>query len=112
MASALLPTPSLTSLENAKPFVKIVEVGPRDGLQNEPKFVDTSTKVKLIDMLSQCGIPEIEATSFVSPEAIPQLRDSVAVMQSINRNSSVIYSTPVPNLKGLEFAVCINYVNY
>lgn len=106
-------TSSLSSssfnIENNKPFVKIVEVGPRDGLQNEPKFIETNVKVKLIDMLSRCGLPSIEATSFVSPKAIPQLKDSLAVMRSINRNSSVKYTALVPNLKGLEIAVFIIY---
>ena len=92
-------------VENDKPFVKIIEVGPRDGLQIQPKFIDTSVKVELIDMLSRCGLHEIDATSFVSPKAVPQLKDAVAVMKSIKRNSNVTYHVHVPNLKGLEMAV-------
>lgn len=84
------------------------EVGPRDGLQNEPLFVPTETKVELINMLSQTGLQHIEATSFVSPEAIPQLADSEDVYRHIKKNPSVHYTVLVPNLKGLMRAEQVN----
>ncbi|MEH6700046.1 MAG: hydroxymethylglutaryl-CoA lyase, partial [Brevundimonas sp.] len=85
--------------------VTIVEVGPRDGLQNEPGFVDTRSKIALIDMLSGCGFKRIEATSFVSPRWVPQMADAAEVMAGIERRAGVIYSVLAPNLKGCEAAV-------
>ncbi|SEQ70740.1 hydroxymethylglutaryl-CoA lyase [Piscibacillus halophilus] len=85
--------------------IKIQEVMPRDGLQNEPLFVPTEKKVDLINRLSQSGVSKIEVTSFVSPKAIPNLKDAEDVMTRIDRNPNVIYSTLVPNLKGAERAV-------
>ena len=84
--------------------VRIVEVGPRDGLQNESAIVPTATKVELIDRLSAAGVPCIEATSFVSPKWIPQLADAAEVMAAIRRRPGVRYPVLVPNLQGYERA--------
>lgn len=84
--------------------VKIVEVGMRDGLQNEKGFIPTEEKVKLINMLSQTGLTQIEITSFVSPKWIPQLADNIEVSGLIERNKAVAYTALVPNLKGLDTA--------
>ena len=86
-------------------FVKVVEVGPRDGLQNVKTVVPTETKVELIDRLSKCGFKAIECTSFVSPKWVPQLADSGAVLSSITRLPGVSYPVLVPNLKGLTGAL-------
>lgn len=83
----------------------IIEVGPRDGLQNEPHFVDTSTKVRFINLLSESGLKYIEATSFVSPKAIPQLADNRQVFQNITKPKDVVFSALVPNVKGVEQAI-------
>ncbi len=85
--------------------VTIVEVGPRDGLQNEPKFVTTKNKIELINLLSATGLKNIEVTSFVSPKSIPQLADSVKVLESIIKPQSVNFSALVPNAKGMEIAI-------
>ncbi|WP_165223187.1 hydroxymethylglutaryl-CoA lyase [Affinirhizobium pseudoryzae] len=85
--------------------VTIVEVGPRDGLQNQKGFVDTTLKIRLIDLLSECGFRRIEATSFVSPRWVPQMADAADVMQGINRLPDIVYSVLTPNLKGVEMAV-------
>jgi hydroxymethylglutaryl-CoA lyase len=85
--------------------VKLVEVGPRDGLQNEPGVVPTAVKIELIDQLSQAGLPVIEATSFVSPKWVPQMADNAQVMAGIKRKPGVSYPVLVPNLKGLEAAL-------
>jgi hydroxymethylglutaryl-CoA lyase len=85
--------------------VKIVEVGPRDGLQNEKTQIDTSIKVGLIDRLTQAGLPVIEATSFVSPKWVPQLADGAEVMARIRRKPETSYPVLVPNLKGFDAAV-------
>ncbi|HAS6682309.1 TPA: hydroxymethylglutaryl-CoA lyase [Vibrio parahaemolyticus] len=84
--------------------VTIVEVGPRDGLQNESP-VSTRTKIRLIDLLSDTGLSHIEAGSFVSPKWVPQMADSKEVMQAITRRASVTYSALTPNLQGLEQAL-------
>lgn len=84
--------------------VKIVEVGPRDGLQNETGTIPTSVKVSLINQLSMCGLSVIEATSFVSPKWVPQLADSVDVLASIDKVGNVTYPVLVPNLKGYSNA--------
>ncbi|HGS5471891.1 TPA: hydroxymethylglutaryl-CoA lyase [Vibrio parahaemolyticus] len=84
--------------------VTIVEVGPRDGLQNETP-VSTRTKIRLIDLLSDTGLSHIEAGSFVSPKWVPQMADSKEVMQNITRRASVNYSALTPNLQGLEQAL-------
>lgn len=84
--------------------VRIVEVGPRDGLQNE-KAVTTAAKVALINALSASGLRTIEAGSFVSPKWVPQMADSADVMTQIQRASGVTYSALTPNLKGFELAM-------
>ena len=85
--------------------VRIVEVGPRDGLQNEPGAVPTAIKIELIDRLSEAGLPAIEATAFVSPKWVPQMADNAAVMAGIRKKAGVAYPVLVPNLKGLEAAL-------
>ena len=89
--------------------VKLVEVGPRDGLQNIPVPIATDDKVRYIDLLTQCGFPEIEVTSFVSPRRIPQLADAQDVSRSINLDSNIMYTALVPNLRGLHNAIHSNY---
>jgi hypothetical protein len=79
--------------------VTVVEVGPRDGLQNEPDAIPTSTKVEFINRLSATGLPVIESTSFVSPKWVPQLADCSEVMQQIQRRKGVRYTCLTPNLK-------------
>ncbi|MEE1576213.1 MAG: hydroxymethylglutaryl-CoA lyase [Deltaproteobacteria bacterium] len=85
--------------------VEIVEVGPRDGLQNESSWVPTEIKIELIDKLAQSGIKTIEAASFVSPKWIPQMKDSSEVMDGIPKKPGVRYPVLTPNLKGLERAL-------
>jgi hydroxymethylglutaryl-CoA lyase len=85
--------------------VRIVEVGPRDGLQNEARIVPTTVKVELIDRLAGCGLRTIEATAFVSPQWVPQMADSAEVMRSLVRRDGVAYPVLVPNLKGLDAAL-------
>src|SRR5512134_3741112 len=84
--------------------IRIIEVSPRDGLQHESAFVPTARKIALINALSRTGVAEIEAGSFVSPTAIPQLADSDEVFRAIERVPGVIYSALVPNERGLERA--------
>ena len=84
--------------------VRIVEVGPRDGLQNESTLVATADKIALIDRLSACGLQSIEATSFVSPKWVPQLSDAAEVFAGINRRPGVHYPVLVPNEQGYERA--------
>lgn len=85
-------------------FVRIVEVGPRDGLQNEKALVSTADKVELIDRLSATGLLSIEATSFVSPQWVPQLADAADVFTAIRRRPGVAYPVLVPNEKGYDRA--------
>jgi len=85
--------------------VKLVDVSPRDGLQNEPGTVSTGVKIELIDRLSDAGLPVIEATSFVSPKWVPQMADNAQVMAGIERKPGVSYPVLVPNMKGLEAAL-------
>jgi len=85
--------------------VTVVEVGPRDGLQNEACFIPTEQKIELIERLSETGLKRIEITSFVHPKAIPQLQDSEEVVKRIQRKPGIIYSTLVPNERGLERAL-------
>ncbi|MGN4224998.1 hydroxymethylglutaryl-CoA lyase, partial [Burkholderia gladioli] len=85
--------------------VKIVEVGPRDGLQNEKSFVPTETKIALVDRLSKAGLRNVEAASFVSPKWVPQMADGAELMAGIARRPGTIYSVLTPNLKGLENAL-------
>ncbi len=85
--------------------VKIVEVGPRDGLQNEKGSVPTEVKVELVNRLTDAGLPAIEAGSFVSPKWVPQMADSAQVMARIRRKAGVSYPVLVPNLQGLQAAI-------
>lgn len=85
--------------------VKIVEVGPRDGLQNEKEFVPTEVKVELVDRLSNAGFQNVESASFVSPKWVPQMADGAAVMAAIARRPGTIYSVLTPNLRGFHDAV-------
>ena len=85
--------------------VKIVEVGPRDGLQNEPQLVPAAIKVALIERLAAAGLCDIEATSFVSPKWVPQMADAAEVLASLKPVAGVRYPVLVPNLQGLERAL-------
>jgi hydroxymethylglutaryl-CoA lyase len=85
--------------------VRIVEVGPRDGLQNEAQPVPAAVKIELIDRLSDAGLPVIEATAFVSPKWVPQMADNAEVMAGIRRKPGVVYPVLVPNRKGLDAAI-------
>jgi hydroxymethylglutaryl-CoA lyase len=84
--------------------IRIIEVGPRDGLQHEPAVVPTKAKVSFVEALARTGVAEIEAGSFVSPRVIPQLADSDEVFRRIQRRPGVVYSALVPNERGLERA--------
>lgn len=86
-------------------LVKLVEVGPRDGLQNEKKFIATPLKIELIHRLSQLGFHAIETTSFVSPKWIPQFVDNAEVLSQITRNPSIRYPVLVPNVQGMQEAL-------
>jgi hydroxymethylglutaryl-CoA lyase len=85
--------------------VTVVEVGPRDGLQNEAAIVPTAAKVRFIEMLAAAGLPVVEATSFVHPAAVPQLADADQVLPRIARRPGVRYPVLVPNMRGMERAV-------
>src|SRR5699024_10899029 len=85
--------------------VELKEVGPRDGLQNESGWVNTSEKVAWINMLSETGVKKIEYSSFVHPKCISAIKDAREIDRQIKRNSNVSYSAPVPNQKGLEHAL-------
>lgn len=85
--------------------VKIVEVGPRDGLQNEKETIPADVKIALVDQLTKAGFVNIEAASFVSPKWVPQMATSSEVMAAIQRKPGVVYSALVPNMKGLEAAL-------
>ena len=94
MSASVLPT-----------TVKIVEVGPRDGLQNEKQTISADIKIALVNRLSEAGIPNVEAVSFVSPKWVPQMATSAEVMEGIQRRPGTIYSALVPNMKGFEAAL-------
>ncbi len=85
--------------------VRIVEVGPRDGLQNEKKIVPLADKIRLVEALAEAGLPVVEAGSFVSPKWVPQMADSGEVLARIRRKAGVSYPALVPNMKGLEGAI-------
>jgi hydroxymethylglutaryl-CoA lyase len=85
--------------------VKIVEVGPRDGLQNEKEFVPTEIKIDLVNRLSAAGFRNIEAASFVSPKWVPQMADGAQVMAGIERRAGTIYSVLTPNMQGFDGAL-------
>jgi hydroxymethylglutaryl-CoA lyase len=95
--------------------VRIREVGPRDGFQNEPEEIATADKVRLIDMLSSSGLSRIEVTSFVRPEVIPQLADAEEVLAAVERRKGVSLSVLIPNERGLERALgmrdCFDEIN-
>lgn len=101
-------SPHLLQPRNFPKSVKVVEVAPRDGLQNEKNFVPTDTKVELIDRLSGSGLQVVEATSFVSPKAIPQLADGSEVLAKIKYRPGVSYPVLVPNPKGMQGALSAN----
>ena len=84
---------------------RIVDVGPRDGLQNEKETVPTSVKIELIERLADAGLSSIEATSFVSPKWVPQMSDAAEVLQGIRRKEGVSYPVLTPNLKGFDSAI-------
>ncbi|HUD72486.1 MAG TPA: hydroxymethylglutaryl-CoA lyase, partial [Dongiaceae bacterium] len=86
-------------------MIRLVEMAPRDGLQNEAHPVPTAVKIAFVDALTQSGLPEIEVSAFVSPSAIPQLQDAEAVFAGIARAPGVVYSALVPNERGLERAL-------
>ncbi|XP_051163524.1 hydroxymethylglutaryl-CoA lyase, mitochondrial [Leptopilina boulardi] len=86
-------------------FVKIIEVGPRDGLQNEKKIIPTSIKVDFINKLSETGLKTVEVTSFVSPKWVPQMADNEQVFKQIKKYENINYPVLVPNVKGLEKAI-------
>lgn len=86
-------------------YVKMVEVGPRDGLQNEAQPVPAAVKIELIDRLAEAGLPVIETTSFVSPKWVPQMADAAEVMAGITRRPGVSYPVLTPNLKGFNNAL-------
>lgn len=85
--------------------VKIVEVGPRDGLQNEKQAISADIKIELVNRLTAAGFPNIEAASFVSPKWVPQMATSTDVMNAITRKPGTMYSALVPNMKGFEAAL-------
>lgn len=85
--------------------VKVVEVGPRDGLQNERTPIPTAVKLELIHRLADCGIPVVESTSFVSPKWVPQMADHQEIVKGLQKKPGVRYPVLVPNMKGLESAL-------
>ena len=93
------------NIDGQRPRIYIHDVGPRDGLQAEAVFVPTEQKIALIDALSATGLAKIEATAFVSPQAIPALRDADAVLGAIERRPGVVYTVLVPNMRGAERAL-------
>ncbi|CAF2847516.1 unnamed protein product [Rotaria sp. Silwood2] len=97
----------ISNIRRSSNFVRIFEVGPRDGLQNEKLQVPTSTKIEFINRLSLTGLKYIEVTSFVSPKWIPQMSDHVAVLAGIHRIPGVIYSALTPNVQGINKAVSL-----
>ena len=84
--------------------VTLVEMGPRDGLQNEPRPIPTADKIRLVDLLSACGFPRVETASFVSPKWVPQMADAAEVLAGIARRSGVAYTALTPNLQGYRRA--------
>ena len=86
-------------------MIEIVEVGPRDGLQNEKAWVPTEAKIAFVNALNKTGTRQIEVTAFVSPKWVPQLKDAKAVLADIERSDGIEYSALVPNLKGFERAM-------
>src|SRR6476661_6490286 len=99
------PWPVWNLMSQYPEHITIYEVGPRDGLQNEKSIVPTADKVRYIDMLTSAGLPAIEATSFVSPKASPQLTDAPDGMAGISRGTNTRYPVLVPNERGMVRAV-------
>jgi hydroxymethylglutaryl-CoA lyase len=87
--------------------VELTEVGPRDGLQAEPKFVETEIKIQLVNDLIAAGVPRIEFSSFVSPRAVPQLADVAEVFEGIDKSGPTVLAALVPNAKGAVRAVAM-----
>ena len=85
--------------------VEIFEVGPRDGLQPEPVFIETAKKIELVNRLTEAGCRRIEVTSFVNPKWVPQMKDAAEVFKGITQKSGVVYNALIPNQKGLERAL-------
>ena len=85
--------------------VTLVDVGPRDGLQNEKQTVDAAVKIELVHRLQAAGLREIEVTSFVSPKWVPQMADNAAVLKGIAKKPGVRYSVLIPNTRGLDAAL-------
>lgn len=94
-----------TVWQGARRRIQLQDVGPRDGLQMEQAFVPTADKIALVDLLSTAGLAKIEVTSFVSPQAIPALRDAEIVLREIRRAPGIVYTCLVPNLRGAERAI-------
>ena len=88
--------------------VKIVEVGPRDGLQNEKTLIDADDKLRLIDMLANSGLSYVESGSFVSPKWVPQMATSSEIFDKLNKVSGVTYAALTPNMKGFDAAMAVN----
>jgi hydroxymethylglutaryl-CoA lyase len=95
----------MNTLNNLPSRVKLVDVGPRDGLQNEKQMVPAAIKIGLIDRLQEAGVRHLEATSFVSPKWVPQMGDAVEVMAGLPRRADMVYSVLTPNMKGFEGAL-------
>jgi hydroxymethylglutaryl-CoA lyase len=95
----------MVSSMDSRDYVKIVEVGPRDGLQNEMQAIPTATKLELIERLAAAGCRVIEITAFVSPKWVPQMADHDAVLRGLKRHAGVDYPVLTPNLKGFEAAI-------
>ncbi|XP_015279468.1 PREDICTED: 3-hydroxymethyl-3-methylglutaryl-CoA lyase, cytoplasmic [Gekko japonicus] len=102
---ALQPPEQELLISGFPEFVKVVEVGPRDGLQNEKAVVPTDVKIELIDRLSKSGLPVIEVTSFVSSKWVPQMADHTEVMRGIEYYPGVRYPVLTPNLQGFHSAI-------
>ncbi|XP_075821337.1 3-hydroxymethyl-3-methylglutaryl-CoA lyase, cytoplasmic isoform X2 [Microtus pennsylvanicus] len=105
VAGALDPAQEVAHFSGLPEYVKIVEVGPRDGLQNEKVIVPTDIKIEFINQLSQTGLSVIEVTSFVSSRWVPQMADHTEVMRGIHRYPGVRYPVLIPNLQGFHHAV-------
>jgi hydroxymethylglutaryl-CoA lyase len=104
-ADTLAGTGAADLWRGARRRLHLQEVGPRDGLQMEAAFVPTADKIALVDALSEAGLAKIEATAFVSPQAIPALRDAEIVLREIRRAPGVVYTCLVPNRRGAERAI-------
>ena len=92
-------------MESSDNTIRIFEVAPRDGLQNEKKLISAKDKIALVNMLSECGFRKIEVTAFVSPKWVPQMADNAEVMAGIERKQGIAYAVLTPNLKGYEAAL-------